>query len=369
MRAVRSRQAPSTEGRLLRCPCRLLVVALAACLWSAAAHSARLGVELQPGGRAGAERASEASQIRIAQQFGLAYLPLMVMRQLGLIEKHIASAGLTNPRILWNRYPSGEAMNEALKLGLLDVASGGVVPLLQQWDQTVGQTAVKGIAALSAMPLFLNTRNPKVRSVADFGEADRIALPAVKTSIQAVLLQMAAARAFGASAYDRLDRLTVSMAHPDALRALLTEGSTVTAHFTSPPFQYQELAQSGVRRLLSSDELLGGPASFTVLWTRWQFRELNPNTFKAIYEATREAIELIERDSRLAAEIYIQQASTNTPVDAIERVLDQPGVSFSAVPQNIAVYARFMHQTGMIKQLPKDWRAVFFSEAHGEPGT
>ncbi len=348
-----------------------LIVALAACLSAAAALGARLGVELQPGSRVGADLAkpSEANQVRIAQQFGLAYLPLMVMRQLGLIEKHVAGAGLTNPRVLWNRYPSGEAMNEALKLGLLDVASGGVVPLLQQWDQTAGETAVKGITALSAMPLFLNTRNPKVRTVADFSEADRIALPAVKTSTQAVLLQMAAARAFGASAYGRLDRLTVSMAHPDALRALLTEGAAVTAHFASPPFQYQELARGGVRKLLSSDELLGGPASFTVLWTRWQFRELNPNTLKAIYEATREAIEIIERDSRLAAEIYIQQAGTGVPVDAIQRVLDQPGVSFSAVPQNIAVYARFMHQTGMIKQLPKDWRAVFFPEAGAQSGS
>ncbi len=334
-------------------------------------RAARLGVELQPGGKLGSELSQprEASEVRIALQYGLAYLPLMVMRQLELIEKHTSATGLGNVRVIWNRYPSGEAMNDALRLGFLDLASGGVVPLLQQWDRTEGSGAVKGVAALATMPLYLNTRNPKVKSVRDFGEHDRIALPAVKTSIQAILLQMAAAQAFGPSDYARLDRLTVSMPHPDALKAFLSDGSSITAHFTSPPFQYQELAHAGIRRILSSDEVLGGAATFTVFWTRAEFRELNPRTVQAIYDATREAIEIIERDAPLAAKMYIQQANADATVETIAGVLDRPGVAFSVVPRNIALYAKFMHRTGMIRQLPADWRAVFFPEVHGQPGS
>ena len=67
----------------------------------------------------------------------------------------------------------------AIRSYYVDIASGGVVPLIRLWDQTRGGANVKGMAALASMPLYLNTRRLKVRTVADFTDADRIALPAV----------------------------------------------------------------------------------------------------------------------------------------------------------------------------------------------
>src|SRR5437879_830561 len=92
----------------------------------------------------------------------------------------------------------------------------------------------------AALPV---TRNPNVKTISDFRDGDRIALPAVKVSAQAVLLQMAAEQAFGAGQQNRLDPLTVTMSHPDAMQALLSGQSEVNAHFGSPPFQYQEVAR------------------------------------------------------------------------------------------------------------------------------
>ena len=126
----------------------------------------------------------ETKQLRIAQQYGLAYLPLMIMRQNRLIEKHVQQSGLGNIRVAWMKYPSGDKMNQALKIGFMDIASGGVVPMLRAWDKTRDTVKVKGIAAMGSMPLYLNSKNPKVKSVKDFTDKDRIALPAVKKSIQ-----------------------------------------------------------------------------------------------------------------------------------------------------------------------------------------
>ena len=95
-------------------------------------------------------------------------------------------------------------------------------------------------------------------------------------SIQAVTLQMAAEKAFGEGQQDKLDPLTVSMSHPDAQTALLSRQSEITAHFGSPPFQYQQLEKPGIHTVLNSYDVLGGPATFNVVWTTTKFRDENP---------------------------------------------------------------------------------------------
>jgi NitT/TauT family transport system substrate-binding protein len=328
-------------------------------------------LELQPQGQIGADlrRGGEVSQIRIAQQYGLAYLPLMIMRQLALIEKHASAAGLGNLRVHWMLYPSGEAMNQAIQLGFLDIASGGVVPLIRLWDQTRGGAGVKGMAALASMPLYLNTRRLKVRTVADFTDTDRIAVPAVKTSIQAVILQMAAAQTFGAQNYKRLDPLTVSMPHPQARDALIAGSDGITAHFGSPPYQNEELADRKIHRVLNSYDVLGGTATFTVMWARSDFHELNPRTYQAIYGALKEAIDILNKDKTHAAEIFVQQASSPYTVDFISKIIGDSYVEYTNAPKNVLKYARFLHQTGAIQVAPAKWTEVFFPEVYGEEGS
>ncbi len=324
-----------------------------------------INIELQPSRKIGdEEKREEVSEISIAQQYGVAYLPLMIMRQYSLVEKHASAAGLGNLRVRWNRYPSGKVMNDALKAGLLDFASGGIVPMLTMWDNTRERTRIKGVAALSSMPLYLNSRNPNVKSLRDFTDKDRIALPRVKESIQAVILQMAAAQVFGDQNYGQLDTLTVSMAHPNARTALLSGKSEITAHLTSPPYQYQELQNPNIHQVFSSDDVLGGPATFTAMWARGQFREANPKTFRAVYEAVKEAIGILEQDKRYAAEVYIQQANSGLSLDFVHAVITQPDTRFGVVPLNIMKYAKFMRKTGTIKKAPSDWKEVFFPEVY-----
>lgn len=350
---------------------RLWLIGFVLVMLCSANQAAAIGIELQPQGQIGADlrKGGEVGKVRIAQQYGLAYLPLMIMRQLALIEKHASAAGLGNVQVHWTLYPSGEAMNQAVRLGFLDIASGGVVPLIRLWDQTRGGANVKGMAALASMPLYLNTRRLDVRTVANFTDADRIALPAVKTSIQAVILQMAAAQTFGAQNYNRLDHLTVSMPHPQARDALIAGTDGITAHFASPPYQNEELADPKIHRVLSSYDALGGLATFTVMWARSDFREINPRTFQVVYSALKEAIDILNNNKTHAAEIFVQQAASPYKVDFITKIISHPDVEYTNVPTNVLKYARFLHQTGGIQLAPAKWTELFFPEVYDEEGS
>src|SRR5689334_7350792 len=183
------------------------------------------------------------------------------MEEKHLLEQHGKRRGL-DLKPEWVQLDSGAPMNAAIMGGNLDFASGGVGPLLTIWGRTRDTIAVKGVAALNSMPLYLNTIDPNVKSIADFTDRDRIALPAVKISIQAITLQMAAEKVFGRGQQGKLDRLTVSMSHPDAMAAMLGGRSGITAHFTSAPFMYQELEDKRVEKILDSYDVLGGPHTF-----------------------------------------------------------------------------------------------------------
>lgn len=329
-----------------------------------------LNVEIQPSRKLGTETQSgETRRIRMAQQYGIGYLPLMIIRQNFLIEKHASALGLGNIQVTWNRYPSGKVMNDALQAGFLDVAAGGVTPLLRLWDQTRERVGVKGIAALSTMPLYLNTRNPNVTTIEDFTDKDRIALPAVKKSLQAVVLQMAATQVWGTQSYARLDGLTVSMAHPNARETMLAGNGSINSHFTSPPYAYQELLDPTIHKVLSSYDVLGGPATFTMVWSRAQFRTANPRAFQAIFAALQEAMEVIKKDSRFNAEVYVQQSNSGLSVDFLAKMLAKPEIEFTLVPRHIMKYAKFMQRTGQIKRAPDDWKEVFFPEVYAVPGS
>jgi NitT/TauT family transport system substrate-binding protein len=315
----------------------------------------------QPARKAGAWLDSlEVEQVRIAHQYGLGYLPLLVMRQHRLIEKYTGNFGLGNVKVTWNRYPSGEAMNAALQAGLVDFGSGGAVPLIRAWDQTREGVGVKGVASLGTMPVYMVANDASIKSVKDLNPGDRIALPSVKTSLQAVLLQMAAARAFGMEHYAKLDALTVPMAHPDGLRALLA--GKITAQVGGPPFQDQALRNPGIHRVWSSYRLLGGPATYNALWTTGEFRSRYPKTYRAVYLALREALDIIRKDPAYAADIYLQQSNSPLSPEFVTSVISNPEVSFTAAPQNVETLALFMYRTDAIRNAPAGWRDLFFDD-------
>ncbi|HZF84331.1 MAG TPA: sulfonate ABC transporter substrate-binding protein, partial [Burkholderiaceae bacterium] len=149
-------------------------------------------------GLAAASLAAHAEgRIRIAQQFGIGYLLLDVVRDQKLIEKHAKAQGLPVVEVEWSAISGATGMNEALLAGSLDIVSAGVPPMLTLWDRTQGKQNVKAVAALGSLPNYLITNNPNVKTLKDLSDKDRIAVPAAGVGFQSRTLQIETARLFG----------------------------------------------------------------------------------------------------------------------------------------------------------------------------
>jgi NitT/TauT family transport system substrate-binding protein len=310
---------------------------------------------------------AEVSTIRLAKQYGVAYLPLTVMQEEQLLEKQAAKSGQA-VKTEWLQFSAGSGMNEALLSGNLDIASGGVGPMITIWSRTRKNYKIKGIAALASLPLYLVTVNPEVKSVADFSGSDKIAMPTVKTSIQAITLQMAAEKQFGAGQATRLDPLTVSLSHPDAQVAMLGGKSGITAHFGSSPFQEMELKNPKARKVLDSYDVLGGSHTFSVVWTTEKFVAENPKLMSAFYDALKESIQLIKANPKRAADLWIKGDRLNMPEAEAEAIISNPENKWTTAPEKLIVFLNGMHSAGLINDTTADWRDLFFKYVHDTSG-
>ncbi|MFL6676136.1 MAG: ABC transporter substrate-binding protein [Massilia sp.] len=312
---------------------------------------------------------AEVSELKVAEQYGISYLPLMIMEDQKLVEKYAKEAGIGNLKVSWAKFAGGNVMNDALLSDSLHFAAGGVAPMVTLWAKTRGNFDVKAVAALNSMPLYLNTRNPNVKTIKDFTDKDKIALPAVKVSIQAVTLQMAAEQAFGPGQHGKLDKLTVSMSHPDGQAALLSGTSEVTAQFSAPPFQYQQLENKSIHKVLDSYTVLGGPATFNLVWATTKFRNDNPKVYAAFTKALDEATAMINRDKKWAAEAYLRISKDKDSLEDTLKILNDPQVKFTTTPQNVTKYVDFMAKVGSIKAKPASWKDLFFPNVHNLAGS
>ena len=311
---------------------------------------------------------AETGELRIAKQYGLGYLQLMIMEDQKLIEEHGAKAGLPGLKASWATFRSSDVMNDALISSTIDIVCLGVPGIATIWAKTRSNMDVKAVSGLNAIPLFLNTRDPRIQSIRDLTDKDRIALPAVKVSMQAIFLQMAAAKEFGVANFAKLDPLTVSMAHPDAMAAFLSGASEVNNHFTSAPFQYKELQRPGVRRLLSSTEILGGKISFNLIAATSKFHQANPKVYGVFLAALEDATQRINRDKRWAAEQYLRIANDRSPVEELLAMMNDPEIEFTTRPFGASKMLDFMHRTGSIKVKPESWKDMSFPNLHQYEG-
>jgi NitT/TauT family transport system substrate-binding protein len=313
---------------------------------------------------------AEVAEITVAQQYGVSFLPLMVMEREGLIEKQAQAAGLPGLKGKWAKVAGPSVMNDGLLSGSIHFAAQGAPSLITLWDRTRGNMGAKGVAAMTTYPLYLISRNPEVKTIKDFGVKDKIAVPSVKISTQAIMLQMAAAAAFGEKEYAKLDPLTISLSHPDAVLALTNNTAGVNAHFTSSPFYEDEIKLPGVHLVTTNYEILGGPATAVLITATTRFRDANPKAYQAFFAGLSEAIERINKDKRAAAQLYLEVAKdTKNSVDDILRIISDKDYAYTLQPQKVFKTAQFMAKAGSIKQSPSAVGDLFFPEVahlHGD---
>lgn len=316
----------------------------------------------------GAARA-EATGVRFARNLGLGYLQLYVMQDLGLVEKHAKAAGLGEVKASYQAIGNPTTITEAVLSGNADFGATGVPAFIIAWDKTRGNLNLRGAGALNSQPAYLNTNRPEVRSLKDFTESDRIVVPSVKASYQAIVLQMAAEQAFGPGRHGRLDPLTVSLAHPDGTAALLSGKTEITAHFTSPPYQDQQLQDPKIHKVLSSYDVLGGPGSFSALFTSARFHDANPRLYRAVLAALDDAVAYIKANPRGAADIFTRLDNSRLDLDTVERLITHPEIVYATEPQNILAFTDFMARIGSIRNRPERWQDLFFPEIHERAGS
>jgi NitT/TauT family transport system substrate-binding protein len=311
--------------------------------------------------------AGESSEIAVAQQYGVAFLPLMVMERDKLVEKHAKAAGLGDVKVTWVKVAGPSMMNDGMISGTLQFISVGAPSLITLWDKTGGM--IKGMSAMTTYPLYFVTRNPSVKSMRDLSDKDKIVVPSVKVSTQAIMLQMVAAKEYGDANWAHYDPWTVTLSHPDGLLALMNNSGGVNAHFTTSPFYEQEIKLPGARLITTNYEILGGPATALVIAASSKYRDANPKSYKAFFDAIVEAIDTINKDKRSAAKVYLEEAKdTKNSVDDILAMIAAKDYAYTLSPQKVYKTAEFMYKIGTLKTKPASWKDLFFPEVQNLPG-
>jgi NitT/TauT family transport system substrate-binding protein len=316
-----------------------------------------------------APASAEVSQLRVSRGFGIHYLPLYVMEAKGLLQKRAAADGLGDIKVEFLLIDGGNHINDAVLAGTIDIASTGTGGFLTLWAKAKGNPKLEviGLGGSASGGMTMTTRNPAIKSLRDVTEKDRIAVPGIKTSLGAIILQMAAAKEFGDSEYARLDHLTVSLPYPDAVAAMLSSKTEITAHVASAPFSYMELDSPGIHKVFNSVELFGHVTTIMAFTTE-QFRKANPKLTASFVAALKEAVEFIAANKTEAAQIYVRAAKVKSPEADILRIINDPDLRFTLAPEGVMIYANFMHRVGLLKVKPESWKDVFVSELHGLPG-
>ena len=186
--------------------------------------------------------------------------------------------------------------------------------------------------------------------------------------MQSTILGIAAGKLYGDTGRTRFDPFTVAMSAPDGTIALMSGAGEVNSHFSVPPYQYQALKTPGVRALLTSTEVMGGPATITCVFGTVKFHAANPKIIASVNAAMAEAMDLIAKDRRTAADLYLKASRDKISVDDLAAMIAMPGYEFTRTPNGVSKYAEQMYKTGAIKTQLKDWKEAFFPEAHNLPG-
>jgi NitT/TauT family transport system substrate-binding protein len=299
---------------------------------------------------------------------GIGFLALTVMEEKKLVEAEAQKMGF-GLKAEYIKLGGPAVVNDMLLSGAAHFAPAGPPAFITLWDRTRANMKVMGVAAMTSIPMYLNTKAPHLKSLKDLQPTDKIAVTAVKVSIPAIIMQMQAIKEGGKESYAKYDPYTVSLQHPDGVIALLSGKSEVTAHFTSPPFHQRERRDPAVRTITTSNQIMGAPSTFTMLYAPSKFHDENPKAYAAVLKALQTAIDFINKDKGAAADVFLASSEgRGWKREDIMEIINDPDVRFTTSPESLMTYANFMADVGSIKQRPANWQEMFFPDIHGIPG-
>jgi NitT/TauT family transport system substrate-binding protein len=314
-------------------------------------------------------RAQAPLQVKFAQQRGLLYLPVDEMVTGGILQQEATKLGLGKVDATAATLSGPGPVVDAILSGAADYGTVALPSLLNLWEKTRGSAnEVKAVGTVSNGAMTLYTINPAVKSIADFTEKDRIAVPTVRISFNSMMLQMACEKIWNDP--HKLDHLTVGLGHPDAVTALSAgyEKATITAHIAVQPYTARGLKIPGAHIITDSREVFGGPLTQITLIATKQTKEKNPTLFKAVANALDASIKVANADKKAAAVLWKNAQKASESVEDLVALLDDPGFEFTTQPHRIAFFAAFLNRIGTMKTKLGDWKELFWETAHSQPG-
>ena len=314
-------------------------------------------------------RAQSALSVKFVQQRGLLYLPIDMMVTGGVLQKEADKLGLGKVEASVTTLSGPGPVIDAVLSGSADYGTAALPSLVTLWEKTHGRpNEVRAVGAVSNGAMTLYTINPKVKTITDFTEDDRIAVPTVGLSFNAIMLQMAAEKQWNDP--HRLDHLTVSLGHPDAVAALSAGygKAIITSHIGVQPYTEQGLKLPGAHVITDSREVFGGTLTQIVLLSTKTTREKNPTLFKAVANALKEAISVANADKSAAAVLWKQAQNAPDSVESLVHLLNDPGFEFTSQAHRIAHFAAFLNRIGSMKSVINDWRDLFWEAPNEQTG-
>lgn len=290
--------------------------------------------------------------INLAEQYGLAYAPLQIAKELKLIEKNLPGV-----QVNWKQLGNTAAIREAMLANEVDAGFMAIPPFLIGWDKGMDWRIACGI---SSSPVGLVTNKKEIKSIKDFSNKDRIALPQ-PGSVQHILLSMACERELGDPA--KLDNILVTLAHPDGMNALLSK-QDITAHFTTPPYLIKELETPGMHEILNGRQAMGENFTFIVGVTTKKFHDSNSEAYEALLKAINEAIAYMGSNREETLEILSKQYEMSK--EEVERNLGMEGTEYSVSVKGIGAFAAFMKKNGYISKTLKNTEEVLWEDVDYE---
>ena len=277
----------------------------------------------------------EEKTIGIAEQFGIAYAPLQIMKEKKLLEEKLP--GVT---INWKQFGGPTGIREGMLNGEIDFGFMGVAPVLIGIDNGMKWRYATGI---SANEVAIVTADPDVKSLKDFTEKDRIAILSPACT-QHVLLCMLAGQQLGDA--HALDNQLVSMSHPDSVNALLS-GTEITAHVSTPPYITQELS-GGMHVMATGEEIMGKPFTFITGVAMEDFYRDHRDYYEAFLEALNESIDYIndnrEEAVQLLAPVY------GITEEELSEQMGYNGTIYSGELSGIETFSARMKEMGFINE-------------------
>ena len=283
--------------------------------------------------------------VTIAEQYGLAYAPLQIVKQKKIIEDQYPGI-----EVNWVRLGNTAAIREAILGGSVDIGFMGIPPFLIGWDKGMEWKIFTG---LSKAEIGLVTWRGDIKSLADFSPDDRIALPQ-PGSIQHILLSMAAEKQLGQ--YDIFDNQLVAMKHPDGMSALLTRRD-VAAHFTSPPYIMMELLEPDMKLVLDGREAMGSNFTFIAGTVTNKFSSIHPELISVIRDSIDSAVKVIRETPEDA--VAILKKEYQIPDETLLTYLTEGSLEYSSELEGLEEFILFMKQKGYIEKSPENIDEIF----------